>query len=113
MEKLTWQELNKIIDKHNEEKGINRQYEDKEPLICYAVIKQMPYWQKQYTEEERTYKFRSDNKYFLGAMLGNSIFADCVGDPNDKGVRLDWYLGDWEIEYCYYEESKKGEENEQ
>ena len=50
--------------------------------------------------EPGDYEFTSDNKYFLGNMSGNSIYADCL-DGKDLGVRLDWYLGQWEIDYCY------------
>ena len=103
---LTFHEVCDLCYKHNEENNITYQYGDPHPLKCFVVIKQMPYWQKQYTEAERTYTFRSDNKRFIARMCGNSIFADCVGDPHDKGVRLDWYLNDWEIEKCWVEEDK-------
>ena len=106
-ELLTFRELCERVRKHNEENHVERQFEDKKRLTCYVVIKQMPYWKQQYSEIERTYKFASDNKFFIAGLGGNSIFADCVGDPNDKGVRLDWYLGDWEIEKCWIEEGDK------
>lgn len=98
-----WHELAEACWQHNKEHNITQQYGDKHPLKCYVVIKQMPYWTKQFTREERTYTFISSNKRFIAGMGGNSVFADCVGDPNDKGIRLDWYLGDWEIEECWYE----------
>ncbi len=104
---MTFRELCEACYKHNREFGINQQYGDKENrLTCYVVVKQMPYWEKQYSELERTYTFTSDNKRFIAGMGGNSIFADCVGDPNDKGVRLDLYLGDWDFEKCWYVDSK-------
>ena len=52
--------------------------------------------------------FRSDNKYFVSNMGGNSIFADSL-DGADVGVRLDWYLNDWKIEYCYILEDEECE----
>ena len=37
-----------------------------------------------------------------------AIFGDCVGDPNDTSVRLDYYLfeGGWEVEDCWIEGDK-------
>lgn len=55
---------------------------------------------KPYTEQERSYEIRSDAKYFDGSKLGNSLFGNCL-DGKDHNVRLDWYLGEWHIEYCY------------
>ena len=106
--KRTLHELFDLCDKHNKESNITQQFGDKNPLICYVKIKQMPFFKKQYTDEERTYKFRSDNKRFIARMGGNSIFGDCVGDANDTGVRLDYYLfeGGWEVEDCWIEGDK-------
>lgn len=108
MNKLTWSELVKAIDAHNNDYCINRQYEDEKPLSCVVVIKNSSF-AKEYPLESRSYRFRSDNKFFLPMMMGRSIFADAL-DGTDDGVRLDWYLfGDdkdscWEIEYCYIED---------
>lgn len=100
MKKLTWQELIEKINEHNEANNIKSQFGDKNALKCRVVIKQETWPGKNYTEEQRTYEFTSDNKYFLGNMGGNSIYCDCL-DGKDLGVRLDWYLGQWKIDYCY------------
>ena len=50
--------------------------------------------------KEKSYAFRSDEKYFLPSMGGNSIFASALAGI-DRGIRLDWYLGEWKIDYCY------------
>lgn len=56
---------------------------------------------KKYTVEPRSYKvYRYDGKYFKSGMLGKSLLGYCL-DGTDKGVRLDWYLGEWKIDYCY------------
>ena len=60
---------------------------------------------KDYSEESRSYAFSSDNKYFVPGMGGNSIYASSL-DGTDSGVRLDWYLGEWKIDYCYIKEQK-------
>ena len=102
---MTFNELCEACYEHNEKHHITQQYGDKENrLTCYVVFKQMPYWEKQYTELERTYEFSSDNKRFIAGMGGNSIFASCLG--YEDNIRVDWYLGDWEIEKCWYVDSK-------
>lgn len=101
-----WHELCDACYKHNEEHHVTQQYGDKHPLKCFVRIKQMPFFTKKYTKEELTYTFSSAEKRFVAGLCGNSIFADCVGDQNDMGIRLDYYLfeGGWEIEECWYEE---------
>lgn len=59
---------------------------------------------KGYSLESRSYQFRSDSKYFLPKMGGNSIFARNL--DNTDSIRVDWYFGDWEIDYCYVMESE-------
>ncbi len=101
MKKLSFKELVSKIWRHNEEKGITTQYQDNEPLQCVVVIDNVSF-DKEYPIESRSYKFRSDNKYFLSNMGGNSIFAESL-DGSDR-VRLDWYLSGkdaWKVEYCY------------
>lgn len=105
MKKLSWSELLGKISKHNNEKGIKQQYEDKEPLKCVVVFKDVESWGKEFPLENKSYGFRSDNKFFLPNMSGNSIFASSL-DGQDPGVRLDWYLygeNAWKIDYCYVE----------
>lgn len=97
---ISFDELRDIFYDHNSENGIKGQFEDKAPLYGNVVISQDSF-NKPYSEEERTYVFRSDNKAFLSDMIGNSIISDSK-DGSDKGVRLDWYIWDgWKIERCY------------
>lgn len=97
---ISFDELRNIFYDHNSENGIKGQFEDKAPLYGNVVISQDSF-NKPYSEEERTYVFRSDNKAFLSGMIGNSIISDSK-DGSDTGVRLDWYLWDgWKIERCY------------
>lgn len=107
--KLTFRELCGIIAKHNEENNITQQYQDENPLWCVAVIDNSSFCHE-FSLESRSYRFRSDNKYFLSGMGGNSIFCNNLAN-DDIGVRLDWYLGDWKIEYCYIENENKKEMN--
>lgn len=106
--KLTFRELCGVIAKHNEENNITQQYQDENPLWCVAVIDNSSFIHE-FSLESRSYRFRSDNKYFLSGMGGNSIFCNNLAN-DDIGVRLDWYLGDWEIEYCYIENENNTKE---
>lgn len=99
--KMTWKELKTIIYEHNIENNVELQFGDKDPLMCVIVFKNesWPMRKKNYPAKARSYKFRSDNKYFIARMCGRSIFAETL-DGTDS-CRLDWYLGDWIIDYCY------------
>jgi len=101
MEKMTYKELRNKIDEHNKENNIVSQYSDDNPLNCVIVFKNesWPERKADYPLEARSYQFRSDEKHFLPEMGGNSIFAETI-DGSDH-CRLDWYLYDWVIDYCY------------
>ena len=75
MTKLTWNELCSKIYEHNKLYGVNHQFGDKKPLMCVVVYKESNFDQI-YSLESRSYKFRSDNKYFIHSLGGNSIYAD-------------------------------------
>lgn len=102
MKKMTFEEVCDLFYKHNEEKRCT-QFSDNERLIAVVVFKQGSWFNAEYTEIQRSYRFVSDNKYFMSDMCGNSIYANCL-DGSENGVRLDWYLGKWEVDYCYIEE---------
>ena len=112
MEKLTLNQLFAKLTKHNQENNITTQYGDPKPLWGVVVIKDETFkGSKNYPEggyslESRSYRFRSDNKRFIGWMSGNSIFAKSL-DGSDS-CRLDYYLfGDnaWRVDYCYIEDN--------
>jgi len=100
--KLTWRELTEKISEHNSQNNIKNQYGDSNPLKCVVVFKDVESWGKEYPLESRSYSFRSDNKYFLPDMIGSSIFASSL-DDTDPCVRLERYLPEWVIDYCYIE----------
>lgn len=52
-----------------------------------------------YSEEERTYVFSCNNRFFEKDKISNALVANCL-DGKDKGVRLDWYFNQWKIEDC-------------
>lgn len=104
---MTFDELYERFVKHNQENNVTSQYSDSKEhrLHGVAVFKAENWPGNDYSLESRSYEFVSDNKYFIPGLGGSSIFADCL-DGSEEGVRLDFYLNLWDVEYCYI----KGEE---
>jgi hypothetical protein len=102
MEKLTLAQLIDIVKEHNADHNIRQQYQDNAPLICVVVFKNdsWPTRNEDYSLESRSYEFRSDEKYFLPSMGGCSLFANSL-DGTDRNVRLERYLFQWKVDYCY------------
>lgn len=90
-----------IFNKHNEDTNVTSQFDDKNHLWGVVVFKDEGA-NKGFSLESRSYRFTSDNKFFISGMGGNSIFANNL-DNTDRGIRLDWYLPEWKIDYCYIE----------
>lgn len=97
--KMTFQDLIDTFRIYNENHNITSQF-DENALYGIIVYKQSNFTEP-YTEEQRSYRVSSANKYVMPHMYGNSLFGDCI-DGTDNGVRLDCY--DWEVEYCYLDE---------
>jgi len=55
---------------------------------------------KEYSEKSRSYKVNKTSNYFDGSKMGKELIGNCL-DGEDEGVRLDHYLGDWKVDYCY------------
>lgn len=91
MNKISYAEFYKRMMDRNKSKG--------SPITGVIVYKQSSF-DKEYTEEERSYRVSSDNKCFF-SKISNSMYGDCL-DGKDLGVRLDWY--NWDVDYCYFEE---------
>ena len=106
MKEITFRKLCELFYKHNEENNVTGQFEDENALWGVVVFKDEGV-NKDYSLESRSYRCSSDNKFFISGMGGNSIFADNL-DRTDHGVRLDWYLVEWKIDYCYIEEEEEG-----
>lgn len=104
MEKITFSELDRLFREHNTLNGVTRQFDDPNHLTGVVVFKKTGA-NEFYCLRSRSYRFSSDNKFFIADMNGNSIYANNL-DGTDHGIRLDWYLGakGWDIDYCYIEE---------
>lgn len=103
MKKLTWSEVEELMWKHNRDNNITVKGIDKHPITCVVVFKQGDWFRKEFTEVERSYRVSSDNKAFIPGQIGSSIFADCL-DGTENGVRLDYYINRWKVDYCYMED---------
>lgn len=104
MKKITFEELYWRFVNHNQESNVTSQFSDSQfnRLVGVVVFKSENWPEKNYSLESRSYKFVSDNKYFVSGLGGTSIFADSL-DGTDRGVRLDCYIREWKIDYCYIE----------
>ena len=100
MTKLEINQLFDLIKEHNTDHSVKSQYSDPSSLNCVIVFKNESWPGKEYPLESRSYEFRSDEKYFLSGMGGDSIFATNL-DKSDADVRLDKYLNKWKVDYCY------------
>lgn len=100
MKKLTFHELYMRFVEHNEENNVKHQFSDRDRLDGVIVFSSDNWPGKDYSLESRSYKLVSDNKYFIPGLISSSIFADSL-DKSDLGVRLDYHLNDWKIDYCY------------
>ena len=92
--KITWNELEECRTNNHDGKGV-------------IVFKQGEWFNKEYTEVERSYEVKGNCKWFDHTKLGKSIFGDSL-DGNDLAVRLDHYMfyqepaeKNWQVDYCY------------
>lgn len=72
-----------------------------------VIVFKLESFNRPFTEEERSYKFTRNNKYFNPNANGNSLFGNCL-DGRDNDVRLDIYMHRlpeegtrWLEDYCY------------
>lgn len=132
-EKLTFSQVRDIIDKYHQEHDIHYVSDRKviKPLVFRVVFDPFASgWSKYkkypddegnivddlthpitYTLESCTYEFNDCDKYWFGECGGNSLFAHCLNkdELDSSGIRLDYYLGDWKILYCYQVKQEKEE----
>lgn len=127
-DKLTWKQVCDTIYKYHKDNDIHYTSDRKDfPILRFRVVfdpfasnwpKYESKWDyendkptriddlskpKTYTEESCTYEFDDCQKYWFGDIGGNSLFACCINknESDYMGIRLDYYLGDWKILYCY------------
>ena len=98
MKKITYAELSKTMYDYNQ---AHSNGEDSNYTITGVIVYKQSNWEKQYSEESRSYRVSNHNRCFQSGKIANSLRGNCL-DETDIGVRLDWY--NWDIEYCYMEE---------
>jgi hypothetical protein len=99
VKKMTWSELSDYIYAYNARHDNHYNHIKKRLVAAVVFSNDSPGWDKEYSLEDRTYKFGNGEKYWYGECGGSSLFALC---PAESGlVRLDWYLPEWVVEYCY------------
>lgn len=101
MEKLTLSQLYNAFYKFNEEHNVHSQFS--EPSIDGVIVFKESNWKPKYSLESRSYVVNSSNKRFISGCRGNSIFATNL-NHTDQCIRLNGYLHEWEIDYCYLKE---------
>lgn len=57
-------------------------------------------FKKEYPLESRSYEIYSSDNYFDYSKISKSLFGTSL-DKSDCGVRLDIYMREWTIDYCY------------
>ena len=96
---MTFQELRGYLCEYN------RTHNWAAEVISAVIVFTPDSFDKEYSEESRSYKIWNDNKTFRNC-ISNSLFGYCL-DGTDQGVRLDYYMEyygnkpGWKVDYCY------------
>lgn len=101
---MTYKEMKSIFREHERVRDATTK-----PLVGYIVFTKDSF-DKEYSEESRTYEVYSDCKAYMSNMCGYSIYGNCL-DGVDIDIRLDWYMAEekggkngWKVEKCYLKE---------
>lgn len=76
------------------------------PAETAVIVFKKDCFLEDYTEEQRSYRVSSDNKWFRPNLGGMSLFGSCL-DGTDQGIRIDLYMRSeedpWRVDYCRLE----------
>lgn len=107
MQRLDWYEAKAYLRNFNREHDYRCGNSICKETAHVIVVFTADSFDKEYSEESRSYIVSSDNKAFLDGMGGYSIYASCL-DGTDPCVRLEGYMAaehggkdGWKVEYCY------------
>jgi len=104
VKKISWSDLVSVMMAHTSKVHYVNDVRPVRAVVVFDPDKSK--WKKReggYPLEARSYSVSSEDKFWHGECGGSSLFAYCL-DKNEcdsMGVRLDWYLDDWVIDYCY------------
>lgn len=68
--------------------------------ITGVIVFKSSNWEKEFSLEARSYVVSNMCNYFDDEKISQALWGTSI-DKSDKNVRLDYYLYDWEIDYCY------------
>ena len=107
MERIGWYEAKEYLREFNRQHGYRCGNSICKETAHVVVVFTQDSFEKEYSEESRSYIVSSDNKAFLDGMGGYSIYSSSL-DGSDVGVRLEAYMAEehggkdgWKVEYCY------------
>ena len=108
-----WSEVKEYLRGFNKEHNITSKG-SAGPVVNVVVVITEDSFPKEYSLEERSYRFTNKEKAFIEGQNGYSIFSNSL-DESDCGVRLEQYLKDeqggpngWKIEKIYIESVREG-----
>lgn len=99
--------MNEPIEKISFKELKARRSEWKSAVI---VFKQGPYFNREYTELERSYRLVENDMWGLDDTKSGRRITGSSLDGSDKNVRIDAYIYGsdpnyrWQIDYCYIEQ---------
>lgn len=68
--------------------------------ITGVVVFSEDNWEEKYSLESRSYAMSSEGKLFNPNLIGTCTFASNL-DGTDVCIRIDYYIDDWKVDYCY------------
>lgn len=92
-------ELETLVWKYNYAHKVNTSTDHTLQMVLVFTRESFP--NQQFTETERSYQVGNANNRWIEGLISNALWGDCL-DGKDVGVRLDYYLNEWTIEYAYF-----------
>lgn len=69
-------------------------------LAVGVIVFKKDNWKTEYSLESRSYRVNNMDNYFDKDKISQAWWSSNL-DGTDKNIRLDYYINDWKIDYCY------------
>jgi hypothetical protein len=69
-------------------------------LAVGVIVFKKDNWKTEYSLESRSYRVNNIDNYFDKDKISQAWWASNL-DGTDNNIRLDYYINDWKIDYCY------------
>lgn len=69
-------------------------------LAVGVIVFKKDNWKTEYSLESRSYRVNNMDNYFDKDKISQAWWASNL-DGTDNNIRLDYYINDWKIDYCY------------